>query len=72
MKNILLIIQIIISITLILVILIQTKGTGLGTAFGGSGAIYRSKRGIEKLFVYLTVILAFSFFLISVIQVIIH
>lgn len=72
MKNILLIIQIAISVLLILVILLQSKGTGLGTAFGGSGAIYRSKRGIEKLFIYLTVILAFSFFLISVLQVIIH
>lgn len=72
MKNILLVLQIIVSVLLILVILLQSKGTGLGTVFGGSGSIYRSKRGIEKLFVYLTILLALSFFLISVLQVIIY
>ncbi|OGE05055.1 preprotein translocase subunit SecG [Candidatus Curtissbacteria bacterium RIFCSPLOWO2_01_FULL_41_18] len=72
MKNILLVLQIIVSVLLILVILLQSKGTGLGTVFGGSGSIYRSKRGIEKLFIYLTILLALSFFLISVLQVIIY
>lgn len=71
MKNILLILQIVISVSIITIILLQAKGTGLGTAFGGSGAIYRSKRGIEKLFVYLTITLAVLFFVISIIQVLV-
>lgn len=71
MKNILLILQIVISVSIVTIILLQAKGTGLGTAFGGSGAIYRSKRGIEKLFVYLTITLAILFFVISIIQVLI-
>lgn len=71
MKTLLLVIQIIISVLLIVLILMQARAGGLGTAFGGSGQIYRSKRGIEKLFVYLTVILAALFFIVSIIQVLI-
>lgn len=71
MKSAILIIQIIISASLIIVILMQSKGTGLGTAFGGSSQVYRSKRGVEKLFSYLTVTLVVLFFIISILQVII-
>lgn len=61
MKNILYIIQIIISILLIVVILLQQKGSGLGMAFGGDSAIYRTKRGAEKFIFRLTIVLAFLF-----------
>lgn len=71
MKTFLLILQLVVSISLITLILLQSKGSGLGSVFGGSGGVYRSKRGIEKLFVYLTVIFAFLFFLISVLQILI-
>lgn len=70
MKSALLIGQIVISILLVTVILMQAKGAGLSTVFGGEGSFYRSKRGVEKLFVYLTVILAFLFLIISLLQVI--
>lgn len=71
MKTILLVVQIIISALLILIILMQAKGSGISTVFGGQGGFYRSKRGVEKLFVVFTVILAFLFLVISVVQVII-
>lgn len=71
MKVALLILQIIVSASLILLILLQASGSGIGTAFGGSESVYRSKRGVEKLFVYLTIILAVVFFILSIIQVII-
>ena len=71
MKTILLVIQIVISTLLVLIILVQSKGSGLGTVFGGQGGFYRSKRGIEKLFVAATVILAFLFLVLSIIQVVI-
>lgn len=71
MKNILLVIQLITSVALITVILLQSKGSGLSSAFGGEGGFYRSKRGVEKLFVYLTVILAVIFLVLSLLQVII-
>ena len=61
MQNILYTVQIIISILLVVVILMQQKGSGLGSAFGGEGAVYRTKRGAEKLIFRLTIILAILF-----------
>ena len=60
--NILMVAMIAISISLIVVILIQKKGSGLGSVFGGGGGdAYRSKRGAEKILHYLTILLAFLF-----------
>ncbi|MFH1145964.1 MAG: preprotein translocase subunit SecG [bacterium] len=57
--------QVIISILLVIAILLQQKGSGLGIAFGGDDSVYRTKRGVEKgLFVF-TIILAFLFLLSS-------
>lgn len=42
-------------------ILLQAKGTGLGTMLGGSGEFYHSRRGVEKVVLYGTVILAILF-----------
>ena len=55
-------IQIIAAIILIAAILMQSKGTGLGAAFGGSGNIYRTKRGAEKIIFYATIAAATLFF----------
>lgn len=57
--------------SLITLILLQAKGSGLGTAFGSDATFYRSRRGVEKLFVYLTVILVVLFFVVSALQVVI-
>lgn len=57
--------QIIISILLIIAILMQNRGTGLGNAFGGSGGVYLTKRGIEKKLFIATIVLAILFFLSS-------
>ncbi|MEI6690765.1 MAG: preprotein translocase subunit SecG [bacterium] len=54
------ILQIIIALGLITVIVLQAKGTGLGSAWGGSG-MYHSKRGIEKSLFAITIILAIAF-----------
>ncbi len=61
MQNILYIVQIVISILLIITILLQQKGSGLGSAFGGDGAVYRTKRGAEKAIFRLTIILSILF-----------
>lgn len=71
MKTFLLILQIIISSFLILIILLQAKGAGISSVFGGQSSFYRSKRGIEKLFVILTVVLGAVFLILSIIQVLI-
>lgn len=64
---ILTILQIIFSAFLIGAILLQARGSGLSTTFGGGGEFYRSRRSIEKILVYATVILAVLFGLLSII-----
>ncbi len=53
--------QAIVSVLLIVSILIQEKGVGLGMAFGGGGEFYKSKRGIDKVLFVVTVVLAVLF-----------
>ncbi len=61
-------VMLIISITLILVILLQTKGSSFSGAFGGdSGSIYRTRRGVEKTLFQFTVGLAVVFLIIAII-----
>jgi len=55
------IIQIIISALLIIVILLQQKGSGLGAAFGGENNVYRTKRGAEKILFILTIVFSILF-----------
>lgn len=66
MKNVLLVLELIVTIGLISSILIQAKGTGLGSSFGGGGEFFRSKRGVEKIIVYVTIFLVASFAAISI------
>ena len=71
MTHVLLGIQIILSIAIIALILIQAKGTGLGQAFGGMGGSYSTRRGVEKTVFFLTIIVAVLFFLSSVVQLLV-
>lgn len=64
------IVQIILSLLLIGVILLQATGTGLGSAWGG-GETYSSKRGAEKFLFTITVILAILFGVASIVNVIV-
>jgi len=56
-------IQIILSLILIVSILLQQSGAGLGGALGGndSGATYHTKRGLEKFLFYLAIVTAVLF-----------
>ncbi|MBU1885775.1 preprotein translocase subunit SecG [Patescibacteria group bacterium] len=54
-KNILLISQIVLSILIATLILLQAQGTGLGSTWGGGGETYHTKRGLEKVLFYLTI-----------------
>ncbi|GBD15762.1 hypothetical protein HRbin26_00655 [bacterium HR26] len=58
---------IITSILLMLVILLQTKGSGFSGAFGGdTSSIYRTRRGVEKLLFQLTIGVAALFVVLSI------
>ena len=56
----LLISQVIISITLIVFVVLQAKGTGLSGVLGGS-TNYHAKRGVEKSLFYGTILVSFLF-----------
>ncbi len=58
-------IQIVVSITLIVVILIQVKGEGMGGVFGGDMGVARTRRGLERTLFQATIILAAIFLLVS-------
>ena len=62
------VLQIIVAIALTGVILLQAKGTGLGSTFGGQSQMYHSKRGVEKVVFYLTIILSLIFVAVSIIN----
>lgn len=55
-------IQIILSVLLVTAILLQQRGSGLGSAFGGEGNVFRTKRGVEKILFYATIGIAVLFF----------
>lgn len=59
------IIQIVVSILLIVAVLLQQKGSGLSSTFGGEGNIYQTKRGFEKILFTGTIILSFLFLAVS-------
>lgn len=71
MQQIIFAIQIILAILLMVTILIQQKGTGLGSTFGGELGFYRTKRGAEKMLFYVTIILSFLFIVSSIIGILI-
>lgn len=60
------IIQIIIAIALTAVILMQNQGAGAGGVFGGGGAVYSAKRGLDKILFRATIVLAVLFVAISI------
>ncbi len=55
-------IVIVLGVLLIVVVLLQQKGSGLGGVFGGSSNIYSTKRGIDKILHYTTIATSVLFF----------
>lgn len=64
------ILQIVLAILLTVLILLQAKGTGLGSAFGSELGFYSTKRGAEKLLFVLTIIVAALFLALSLMGVV--
>jgi protein translocase SecG subunit len=63
--------MIVISVSMVVVILMQKRGSGVGAVFGGSSGAYRSKRGAEKILHYITIVLAFLFASVSLVLLLI-
>ncbi len=65
--------SIVVSILLVILILLQVKGGGLGSLLGGEagGGIARTRRGLEKTLFHITILLAIAFLGISVFSVVV-
>jgi len=63
-------VQIILCITVIIFILLQVRGAGLGSAFGGSsaGSVFKTRRGVERLIFNMTIAFVVLFALVSLIS----
>ena len=60
--------QIVLSTALILAVLLQVRGGGLGSIFGQDSTAFRTKRGVEKTLFQLTIVLVVLFITISIIM----
>ncbi len=70
LHTILLGIQVALGIVLILAILLQQKGTGMGLAFGSTSNIYSTKRGIDKILFHTTIVVSILFFGLGLVMVV--
>lgn len=61
--------QIIISVALIVLILLQSKGAGLGSVFGGTGSVFKTRRGIERLLFNFTIAFAAIWAIFSIVSI---
>ena len=68
METLINIVQMLISVILVIIILMQVRETGSGL-FGSAQASYRTRRGVEKTLFQFTIILAIVFLVVSVISV---
>jgi protein translocase SecG subunit len=70
MENLLSIAQIVVALLLIIFILLQERGTALGSAFGGSGGFYATRRGIQKKIFWATCALGAVFIILALLNLV--
>jgi preprotein translocase subunit SecG len=58
----------VLATSLILAILLQVRGGGLGGIFGQADSVFRTKRGVEKTLFQLTIVLVVLFIGISIVR----
>lgn len=63
---------IITSIMLIISVILQSKGAGLGGLTGGdTGGVFTARRGVEKTLFWVTIGLSMLFFILAIVTVIV-
>jgi len=70
MQKYLLIVQIVVAVFLIVFILLQQRGQALGSAFGGGGEFYATRRGIQKKIFWLTVFFGGLFIILALLNLV--
>ncbi len=72
MLQILNIAEIIVAIALTISILLQNKGAGLSSTFGGDMGGYYTKRGFEKFLLNLSVVLSVAFIALAIANLVVR
>jgi len=60
--------QIIVAVVLILVLLLQVRGGGLGGIFGQADTTFRTRRGLEKTLFQFTIVLVVVFIALAIVS----
>ncbi|MFC1865110.1 preprotein translocase subunit SecG [Chloroflexota bacterium] len=68
MQTYLTIAQMVLSVALVMVLMLQVRGGGLGGIFGQADTVYRTKRGLEKTLFQFTIVLVVLFITISLLM----
>jgi len=68
METYLYVAQIVVAAALILIVLLQVRGGGLGGIFGQADTVFRTKRGVEKTLFQLTIALVIIFIILSIVS----
>lgn len=68
MENYLPLAQIAVAIILIVLILLQQRGTALGSAFGQEGGFYATRRGIQQKIFVATIVCGALFIILALVQ----
>lgn len=66
MKDALTIAQLVLALSLITLILMQSRGTSLGSVFGQEGSVFHTRRGAERVLFNVSIGVAIAFLVISV------
>jgi preprotein translocase subunit SecG len=68
-STVLYVIQLIVSVLLIGLVLLQVRGSGIGRTFGSdTGSIHRTRRGLEKTIFQFTIVTAVAFVVVSMLS----
>ena len=69
MDTYLIIAQMVLSVALVVLILLQSKGSGgLGGIFGQADSVYRTRRGLEKTVFQLTIVIVILFIAVALLM----
>ena len=63
--------QTVLAVLVIIAILLQQRGTGIGGTFGGESSTYSTRRGAEKIIFTATIILVILFVGVSVVRLLV-
>jgi len=69
MQTYLNIVQIVLSVALVLAILVQVRGGGLGGIFGQADTVFRTRRGVERTLFRITLVLIVLFIIVSILSI---